>query len=188
MDSKKRWTLIAVLSVAVALCAVTFVTATPHTSTTPLYTYRMEQVSSKMHFLPTPTNNFTYSAEQGCTLNTVIYRGHYYSGEPGETETPTCPETCDTCDQPTCPVTCETCPLTCPETCRETCKTCDQPTCPLTCNPTCNDLPTCKYSTCKTCLADTCLYSTCENTCVINTCNPTCNAPETCVGGRCESP
>ncbi|MBU7026897.1 MAG: hypothetical protein HXS48_08140 [Theionarchaea archaeon] len=49
---------IAVVSMAVAFLAVTCVTASPRTSNTPLYTFRMEQASSEMNFLPTAVRVF----------------------------------------------------------------------------------------------------------------------------------
>jgi hypothetical protein len=66
MDGKQRMTFV-VMSVIFAALAVT-VTASALPST-PLYTYRMEQASNKMHFLPTEMNGFTYIAEKGYTLD-----------------------------------------------------------------------------------------------------------------------
>lgn len=135
MDSKQK-TLVAA-SVVCALCAAACVTARLQTSNTPLYTYRMEQVSSKMHFLPTERTTFTYTAETGLTVPYAV--SGYYGGTPLNSQwntcAPTCltvcPETCDTCDtcvtfqgivtcascKPTCASTCDTCPWTCEETC-----------------------------------------------------------------------
>jgi hypothetical protein len=158
----KKTVFIMVLSATAVLFAITAATAYNRTATTPLYTIRMEQVSSKMNFLPTAVNEFTYSAEKGYTLDCSIQG---YGGvqplkpptesppcETWETCDPTCPNTCiDTCPN-TCPNTCETCPLTCPLTCLATCPntcaatcpiTCDGPTCPSTC-----DDPTCYVTSC----------------------------------------
>ncbi|KYK36382.1 MAG: hypothetical protein AYK19_01165 [Theionarchaea archaeon DG-70-1] len=60
---------IAVVSMAVAFLAVTCVTASRQTSSTPLYTFRMEQASNRMSFLPTTVNEFTYNTRDGYTLN-----------------------------------------------------------------------------------------------------------------------
>lgn len=110
---------------------------------TPLYTVRMEQASSKMSFLPTDVNGFTYSTENGYTLN---YDAAGYCGGTlleitvGKTcdgtcvIDPTCPQTCRyTCDDPTCGNTCpDTCPLTC-DTCDHTCGLCTYDTCFISC-------------------------------------------------------
>lgn len=133
MDKKQK-TLIAV-SVVCALCASLY--AQPQTSTTPLYTYRMEQASYKMHFLPTERITFTYAAENGLTIRCNV--SGFCSVTPLYSQWNTCaatcltvcPETCDTCDtcvtfqglvtcascKPTCTPTCDTCPWTCEDTC-----------------------------------------------------------------------
>lgn len=159
MDRNQKMA-IAIGSVVLALFAVTAVTAHSLTST-PLYTFRMEQASNKMNFLPTAVNHFTYTTEKGCSLN---YNGLAFCGvNPLEEPTApaTCPYTCDdlTCEQ-TCPNTCwntcdgPTCQSTCPNTCDLSC----QATCPWTCRSTCT-------STCwNTCKGDTC-WDTCEIDC-----------------------
>ena len=58
---------IALASIAL-VCALTAVTAYPP-SHTPLFTVRMEQVSSEMKFLPTAVEEFVYTAEQGYELD-----------------------------------------------------------------------------------------------------------------------
>ncbi len=131
MDKK-----IVTAGIALALCVATCITASSQT-TTPLYTYRMEQVSSKMNFLPTERTTFTYTTEKGSALNCDV--------SPCGDKTPlstlwqtcaptcltVCPDTCDTCDtcvtfqgiatcascKPTCQLTCDTCPWTCEDTC-----------------------------------------------------------------------
>ena len=111
---------------------------------TPLYTVRMEQASSKMNFLQTNMNGFTYTAENGCIVN---YNAAGYCGAPLEI---TVGKTCDgTC------VGEETCPYTCYSTCPSTCDgyTCDDTSCQATCN-------TCTH-TCGTCAPE----DTCINTC-----------------------
>ena len=136
MDKK---ILIIVTSVTVVFLAIAAVTAYNRATDTPLYTVRMEQASSKMNFLPTAVNGFTYTAEKGYTLNYGIQG--YGGAKPLEphTKVPPC-ETWETCD-PTCPNTCAaTCPNTCPATCPDTC---DGPTCPSTC-----DDPTCYVTSC----------------------------------------
>ena len=116
------------INLAVALLAVTVVTASNTISTTPLYLVRMEQQSSDMHFLPTEMNEFTYTAEIGCTItyNTLGSCVHPLGPEP-------------TCEQNPCEWTVDTCPLTCLNTCPATCFN----TCPNTCWG-----PTCEGSTC----------------------------------------
>jgi hypothetical protein len=153
MDRKHRT--IAVVSVALTLLAVTFVTATSMIqSTTPLYTFRMEQQSSKMNFLSTERNQFTYTIEPGCILN-VGLAGEYCSGiHPLDTGVWTCYGS--TCGG-------DTCILTCPESCYGTC---NDPTCQATCNPTCDEFtcsgPTCSYPTCD---LPTCEETSCPKKC-----------------------
>lgn len=188
MDGKQKMA-IAVVGAVIALCAVTAVTAHSRTQNTPLYTVRMEQASSQMNFLPTAMNEFTYSAESGCTLNCNV--SGYCGAEPLIThqadtfctcfpycETteytcesdPTCMITCNTCIDPTCPFTCfSTCPDTCPNTCDGA--TCTQPTCEETCP-----------STCDTCQGWTCDATGCQFTCFTCglTCEQTCPPRKTC--------
>lgn len=152
----RRKILVAVVSVCAVLVANTVI-ASSQISNTPLFTFRMEQASNRMNFLPTAVNGFTYTTENGCTLNNAV--GH--SGEPLEV---TVGKTCEgTCVEPTCPNTClhtcagnPTCSNTCPNTCGSTCDTCEQ--------------------TCDTC-DDTCVGVTCPGTCLtmcIATCFPSC--------------
>lgn len=179
----KKWT-IALVGAALVLFALTCVTARSSIST-PLYNIRMEQQSSKMNFLPTAVNGFTYTTEKGYNLGCDIPGVAGYCGvsplatSPASTCNPSCFDTCedtclwtcfDTCEN-TCS-TCEsTCPATCPDTCYDTCPaTCW--TCPFTCQDTC-DYSTCPYSTCRN---STCQCSTCE----VGTCGYTC--PITCLG------
>ena len=60
---------IAVVSTAVVVLAVTCVTASHQTLNTPLYTFRIEQASSEMNFLPTAVSEFTYNTRDGYTVN-----------------------------------------------------------------------------------------------------------------------
>lgn len=99
---------------------------------TPLYTYRMEQASSKMHFLPTEQSTFKYTTEQGRIIESVI---EYCTVNPVDIP--------PTNEQNPCEWTVETCPQTCVYTCPNTCDTCD----------------TC-WSTCETCYAS-CHIVTC---------------------------
>ncbi len=156
----KRQMSLAVVSIVVAFCAITYVTASSFAAT-PLYTVRMEQASSKMNFLPTTVNEFTYTAENGYTVNYAVagYCGGIIPLISGGVNT------CETCDDPTCWNTCpDTCEPTCPNTCMGvTCSTCMQPTC-----ETCES--TCPY-TCSTCTStcwNTCSGLTCKNTCEID--------------------
>jgi len=151
---RKEMSIIVVIVVVVFL-AVTAVTARSSLSSTPLYTVRMEQRSSKMNFLPTPVNEFTYTTEKGYVLNYEVCVGHYCSAAPlGK-----CTQYSTTCIN-TCPNTCvNTCPDTCDGyTCDDTsCQnTCEGPTCEWTCgnptcDPTCEDPWTCMLSSCDMC-------------------------------------
>ena len=135
---------------------VAFATASSLPST-PLYIYRMEQHSSKMHFLSSEVTEFTYTTEKGYNLH-VTTSGGLPLEEP--TVPFTCPDTCyDTCLN-TCPYTCNTCSSTCQCTCPVTCES----SCSVTCEPTC--INTCEGSTCS----GTCYQNTCKNTCI--TCDP----------------
>ena len=151
--------LLVVSSVAIVLLAAVAVTASSSIST-PLYTVRMEQVSSKMNFLPTQMNGFTYTAEKGSILNyNVSNRCFAAPLAPTNGGGETCWPQCDT-SQPTCSTCDETCSSTCPytcsgETCSDTCGqkvTCDWYTCYV---PTCDwytcYVPTCYWPTCYGC-------------------------------------
>lgn len=129
MDRKRM--LLAMISVALLSLMVAVVTASSSMSYTPLYTLRMEQVSSEKSFLPTSTSTFTYTAEKGYILNYDISEGCCGVTPLIMTFQPTC-EFYNTCD------TCSTCTYTCPITCRVTCRCSCQNTCPNTCS-TCND-------------------------------------------------
>lgn len=145
-----------VIGVIITALGIACVTAISQASHTPLYMIRMEQASSKMSFLPTEMNRFTYAAEKGYTLNYGITG---YCGVSPLSTGDTCDPECElteegyyTCSN-TCPNTCvSTCISTCPSTCDDpTCHTCvGQYTCPETCN-TC--FQTCPYTccTCKVC-------------------------------------
>ena len=134
--NRKQKVLVAVVSGVCISLVVSTVIASSLAAHAPLYTVRMEQASSKMNFLPTQVNTFTYVAENGYTLNYDIAGCEGIRGEPttgrtceGTCYDPTCPLTCwSTCDDPTCG---DTCPDTCPLTCYTCEKTCD--TCPYTC-------------------------------------------------------
>lgn len=157
MDEREK-VLIATMSILAILVvfAAACVTASSLTSHSPLYTVRMERVSSEMGFLPTEVNTFVYTAEKGCMLN-CDFTGSCYTQPSDEIKATwfiTCswPNTCwDTCDDPTCP---DTCPYTCWAV------TCLYPTCPDTCELTCEA---------ETCEGETC-HSTCDQT--YCTCKP----------------
>jgi hypothetical protein len=172
MDRRQR-ILMAMISASIAFLAITAVTATLRASSTPLYTYRMEQQSSEMNFLPTEKNTFTYEAEGGYVLNCGI--GGMNCGCSGGVS-PLNPYTCATCDEYYCEH-----PSECYGTCYNTCSTCSGNTCDETsCQNTCSTCLqyTCYYYTCwyLTCLWDTCIDYTCDwGTCVWPTCCwPTC--------------
>jgi hypothetical protein len=151
----------AVIGLAAVFLAVTCVTASSWINT-PLYTYRMEQVSSEMSFLPTELNKFSYTVENGYTVNYTFVSCCGANPMKPPTEVETCPETCD---GETCPFTAcgNTCGSTCPNTsCGNTCDTCTQPTCE-TCE-TCSTCTTCS-STCSTCKGQDTCWDTCEIDC-----------------------
>jgi len=120
---------IGVIGIALVSLAVA-VTATSLGCNTPLYTVRMEQVSSKMSFLPTEMNEFTYTAEKGHNADYDLQADYDYSSLPlgGPTCPYTCWETCPngicqekTCGHPICSPTCwYTCEVTCPVICPDT--------------------------------------------------------------------
>lgn len=132
--NERRKLLVAVMSIVTVFLAVAFVTASPRSFNTPLYTFRMEQQSSEMNFLPGTMNTFIYTTEKGYTLDQDA-SGDWYSGFhwflASEISCPTaitC-ESCSTCDSclicPTdinCPTEGSTCePTECgPNTCYET--------------------------------------------------------------------
>ncbi len=150
---------IAAISAGFILLVVTCGAASSLTNT-PLYTVRMEQQSSKMHFLPSAVNEFAYATEKGCTLNYTA--GKECSGAVLLSTTPY-NTYCETCGPETCEGTCETCEETCEETCYPTCAD----TCPQTCPNTCK---TC-HASCFTCNPPTCVV-TCGDTCKETRCPP----------------
>ena len=76
--------IVIITSIVAVFLAV--VTASPGVqSKTPLYTIRMEQASSNMHFLPTEVNEITYTTTQGYTLTCDIPTWKSNSTEPGST-------------------------------------------------------------------------------------------------------
>jgi hypothetical protein len=154
--NERQKMLIGSISAAVILFAAAAATAHSWAASTPLYTFRMEQASSKMSFLPTTVNGFDYTTEKGYTLdcdtgscytiNGVIFGTGYYTCPDDTCEhcltyspAVTCEDTCITCpptSEDTCPPTCgDTCPPTCPETCPNTCQgyTCEDTLCYVTC-------------------------------------------------------
>jgi hypothetical protein len=137
---KNRMIAVVSAGAVVVLLAATAVTASLGTST-PLYTVRMEQASSRMNYLPTVVNTFSYTVEPGYTL---LYDSlACCSVKPLDKPTmPVCEPT-----EETCWTECGTCLSTCPDTCEGlTCDTCDL--CPT--NYTCHTICTCG-STCDTC-------------------------------------
>jgi hypothetical protein len=167
---EKRKLSIALISVT-AILAVTLVTATPLASKTPLYTYRMENASSKMNFLPTTMNSFIYTAEKGYTVN----YSNLECSECGGGASPLV-LTCSTCDLDVCYETvCPTCPDTCPYTCGggNTCSSTCPATCPATCITTCSGT-TCSATSCPDKCPWTewpdCFYTAVYPTCYWETC------------------
>ena len=153
-----------VVSAAIAFCAVTAVAASPKREVNaPLYTFRMEQASSNMNFLPTAMNGFEYITEKGYVLDCA---GKEYCNnvKPLASENP---DTVCTCII-----------ITCEETCY-TCSTCDS-TCPATCPYTCDDATCNAGQTCPYTCSETCPVITCSSTCW-----ETCGPPITCGSSHC---
>lgn len=111
---KRQIILIAVASAVLLSLAVACVTAGTWTSSTPLFTLRMEQASSEMNFLPRSAAGFTYTTGNGYTL------GYCASGCKGAV--PLAPVTYNTCQEETCDE--PTCYNTCPGVCYTTTPTC----------------------------------------------------------------
>jgi hypothetical protein len=114
------------ISTGIVTCAfvlaIACVTANTLTVDTPLYTYRMEHVSSQMNFLPTEANEFSYNSQDycllsysmGCTMGPLDYPTTFPCQPTEETCLGSCGGTCSY----TCKVTeCESCSFTCGSTC-----------------------------------------------------------------------
>jgi hypothetical protein len=200
MDKKRM--MVAITGAVAISCVVLFATAGSLMANTPLYTVRMEQSSSKMNFLPTAVNEFTYTAEKGYTVEYCMI-GYCSKIQPLAVDTSetcsgwtcyasclgytcsgfTCWGSCDgwtcfgvtcwnSCDQFTCSAP-DTCPDTCDWTCPVTCITCEGYTCDETsCQETCS---TCTETCPNTCW-ETCDDPTCLDTCE-RTCHYTCEKP-----------
>jgi hypothetical protein len=154
----QKWALMVVVSVAAVSLVMSTVAASPRESDTPLYTVRMEQVSSAMNFLPTEKNSFTYTTESGYTLeyNSAqdVYGMQYLYYQVTN-------HMYYTCLGLTCILSCyqeQTCFVyeTCLYTCNYTCVTCWYYSCGgtcLTCSDTCFKCPnTCGgYTLCIPC-------------------------------------
>jgi hypothetical protein len=154
----KKQSMLVMIGACIAFLAITTVIAGSRTSNTPLYTYRMEQASYKMNFLPTRMNGFVYETEEGCVLDCG---GCGIQCEQCGDVKPLNPYTCATCDE----YYCEN-PSLCYGTCYSTCSTCSGNTCDETsCQNTCSTCQqyTCYYYTCwyPTCDWETCYYYTC---------------------------
>ena len=120
---KAQKIVIGAIIVAIAFLAMVAVSASLRIQNTPLYTYRMEQTSSKMNFLPTEMNRFAYITEKGYTLEYGAAEEFCGAELSGYTCNPffTCLKTCYNstvgcgCDtQFTCPQTWCTCLYTFP--------------------------------------------------------------------------
>lgn len=146
MDRYKK---ISIVAAGIILALSVTVTASPLAVDTPLYTVRMEQMSHKMHFLPTAVNGFDYIVEGAYNVNcdVVAY----------------CAESLGDCTRHE-----TTCLVTCPDSCQGTCGTCQGV---VTCDDT-SCQPTCPAYTCL----DTC-WETCDVWCTVGgiTCKPTCD-------------
>ena len=63
---KKVLAVTCIVAVSLAASATAY---SPYQSDTPLYTVRMEQACSRMHFLPAAVNEITYTTTKGYTLD-----------------------------------------------------------------------------------------------------------------------
>ena len=128
--------MLVVTCIAVVFLAASVTAHASYQSDTPLYTIRMEQASSKMHFLPTEMTAFTYTAYKGCTIKYDITVENTNTTPDGTWFYNTCIH--NTCTWPTCKwLTCDF--FTCNY------KTCGGDTCYLTCGKnTC--WPFCQFS------------------------------------------
>ena len=127
---------IVVICIAIFTAVITVV-ASSSSFSTPLYTIRMEQASSKMNFLPKEANQFIYTAINGHKIFYDIKSNGIFD-DPPESQYDTCVMT--ECDY-TCGLDCQTieeCPTGDPETCEGT-------SCTPTCESTCDD-PTCEFT------------------------------------------
>ncbi|MGD2248438.1 MAG: hypothetical protein PVF58_08525 [Candidatus Methanofastidiosia archaeon] len=149
---KRHAVVIAVTSVVMVSLVAASVMATTGTYA-PLYHFRMERLSNKMSFFPSQLNPFSYTAEDGSTLN-FCAQGCGGGVTPLSTYPNTsCPPECDPTESDTCELTCwSTCPYTCSSTCNSTCSQTCSGTCE-TCENTCYCVPTSdpyhEYMTCK---------------------------------------
>lgn len=146
MNKNQMWISTAIVSMAIMSLAVGAAANPQKQSITPLYTYRMQQASSSMNFLPMEKNDFIYTAEKGCELQYIL-EGSSDTVGAGNVNDYTWYWTLDC-----------------------TCQwmwTCYEWTCwPQTCGyqMTCNVNWTCQYMTCGrwTCWPWTCKYWTCQ--------------------------
>jgi len=68
MDKSQKWVVTTVVGVILVYAAVV-AASSQKSAHTPLYTYRMEQASSTMNYLPTEMNEILYTAKKGYKLN-----------------------------------------------------------------------------------------------------------------------
>lgn len=174
-----KWKMLGVvLSTASVLLVATTIMASSWTQNTPLYAFRMQQMSSEMNFLPTAVSGFVYTAYGGCILNCDALGEHCSTGYGG---VPADESVEEACQGPETLNGGETCSYTICSTCENTCITCAG-------QETCDGGPTCELTCPRTCL--TC-YETCRITCfypcpaTTDTCDPTCNTPCPPTQGYC---
>ena len=207
--NKKQIMYIAVVSMTAFFLAVVAVAAHSESLNTPLYTFRMEQASGEMNFLPTDKNTFTYMSEKGYTLDcnpadsccqAILSTSSFETCYSYYTCVGyyTCSQTCDgfthggytclptcynwwTCSLYTCSLSCDNFTCVGVFTCMGTCV--QGWTCDATgCQSTCStcDQPTCPSTCWETC-PDTC-WETCEGPTCADTCWETCEVTcDTCV-------
>ena len=67
--NRKQVVYSSIVGIAIVACAVVAVSATFPGANTPLYRFRMEQISNQMNFSPVKMSGYTYTAEGGYTLH-----------------------------------------------------------------------------------------------------------------------
>ena len=82
-DGDQKMSIVTIGAVLVVF-VMTVVTVNLLTSHTPLHTVRMEQMSSKMVFLPTVTNESTYVTQKGVKMNYRCPNQDNLIGDPWE--------------------------------------------------------------------------------------------------------
>lgn len=129
--------MVAILCIVGVFLAASVTATQRYQSDTPLYIARMEQASSKMHFLPAAVNEITYTTTKGYTLDYDIpeMKGNDTDAHPIHWDDTwyTCDSCWLSCFRSCSKWTCDSCNVTCVDTFQSTCS----PTCPDTCLHSC---------------------------------------------------